>query len=89
MEKFYIGKSGDSKGKYVMPGNIDDVTGLPPTVIFIAGTDPLRDSGMAYADRLIKAGNLTELHVFAGYAHGMPLPGSMDMTLRMMKQFLK
>ncbi len=89
MEKFYIGKNGNSKERYVMPGNIEDVSGLPPTVIFVAGTDPLRDSGIAYADRLIKAGNLTELHVFAGYAHGMPLPQSMDITLRLMKQFLK
>lgn len=89
MEKFYVGKNGNSKEKYVLPGNIEDVSDLPPTVIFVAGTDPLRDSGIAYADRLIKAGNLTELHVFAGYAHGMPLPGSMDITLRLMKQFLK
>lgn len=89
MEQFYVGKSGNSKAKYVMPGNIEDVSDLPPTVIFVAGTDPLRDSGMAYADRLIKAGNHTELHVFAGYAHGMPLPGSIEITLRLMKQFLK
>lgn len=89
MESFYVGKNGNSKAKYVMPGNIDDVNNLPPTVIFVAGADPLRDSGLAYADRLMKAGNFTELHVFAGYAHGMPLPGSVDITLRLMKQFLK
>lgn len=89
MEKFYIGEKGNPKEKYVMPGNIDDVSDLPPTVVFVAGTDPLRDSGIAYADRLIKAGILTELHVYAGYAHGMPLPGSMDVTIRMMRQFLR
>jgi len=89
LKDFYIGKNGNSKEKYVLPGNIKDVSNLPPAVIFVAGTDPLRDSGIAYADRLVKAGVFTELHVFAGYAHGMPLPGSMDITLRMMKQFLK
>lgn len=89
VKDFYVGKNGDSKQKYVLPGNIKDVSNLPPTLILIAGTDPLRDSGLAYADRLIKAGNFTELHVFTGYAHGMELPGSMDITLRMMKQFLK
>ncbi|AJW65155.1 Carboxylesterase NlhH [Elizabethkingia miricola] len=89
IKDFYIGKNGNPKEKYVLPGNIEDVSNLPPTVIFVAGTDPLRDSGLAYADRLIKAGIFTELHVFAGYAHGMPLPESMDITLRMMKQFLK
>lgn len=89
LKDFYIGKNGNSKEKYVLPGNIKDVSNLPPAVIFVAGADPLRDSGIAYADRLIKAGIFTELHVFAGYAHGMPLPESMEITLRMMKQFLK
>ncbi|MCT2409147.1 alpha/beta hydrolase [Chryseobacterium antibioticum] len=89
IKKFYIGKNGNSKEKYILPGNIEDVSNLPPTVIFVAGADPLRDSGLAYADRLIKAGNFTELHFFAGYAHGMPLPGSTEITLRAMKQFLK
>ncbi|WP_223559058.1 alpha/beta hydrolase [Chryseobacterium lathyri] len=89
LKDFYIGKNGNSKEKYVLPGNIKDVSNLPPAVIFVAGADPLRDSGIAYADRLIKAGIFTELHVFAGYAHGMPLPESMKITLRMMKQFLK
>ena len=89
LKDFYIGKNGNSKEKYVLPGNIKDVTNLPPTVIFVAGADPLRDSGLAYADRLIKAGIFTELHVYAGYAHGMPLPENMEITLRMMKQFLK
>lgn len=89
LKDFYIGENGNSKEKYVLPGNIKDVSNLPPAVIFVAGADPLRDSGIAYADRLIKAGIFTELHVFAGYAHGMPLPESMEITLRMMKQFLK
>ncbi|MGG5208138.1 alpha/beta hydrolase [Chryseobacterium sp. MIQD13] len=89
LKDFYIGKNGNSKEKYVLPGNIKDVSNLPPTVIFVAGADPLRDSGIAYADRLIKAGIFTELHVFAGYAHGMPLPESMETTIRLMKQFLK
>ncbi|MGK6344198.1 alpha/beta hydrolase [Chryseobacterium sp. DT-3] len=89
LKDFYIGKNSNSKEKYVLPGNIKDVSNLPPAVVFVAGTDPLRDSGIAYADRLIKEGIFTELHVFAGYAHGMPLPESMEITLRMMNQFLK
>ena len=89
LKDFYIGKKGNPQEKYVLPGNTKDLSNLPATVIFVAGTDPLRDSGLAYADRLIKAGIFTELHLFAGYAHGMPLPESMEITLRMMKQFLK
>ena len=89
LKDFYIGKNGNPYEKYVLPGNIKNLSHLPPAVIFVAGTDPLRDSGLAYADRLIKAGIFTELHLFAGYAHGMPLPESMEITLRMMRQFLK
>lgn len=89
LKDFYIGKNGNPKEKYVLPGNIEDISNLPPAVIFVAGADPLRDSGLAYADRLIKAGIFTELHLFAGYAHGMPLPGNIDITIRLMKQFLK
>jgi acetyl esterase len=89
VKDFYVGKNGNANEKYVLPGNIQDVSNLPPTLVFVAGTDPLRDSGIAYADRLIKAGIFTELHVFTGYAHGMELPGSLEITVRMMKQFLK
>ncbi|MET3538543.1 alpha/beta hydrolase [Chryseobacterium limigenitum] len=89
IKNYYVGEKGNSKEKYVLPGNIENVSNLPPTVIFVAGADPLRDSGLVYADRLIKAGNFTELHFFSGYAHGMPLPGSMEITLRAINQFLK
>lgn len=33
-----------------------DLSGLPPAYIQIAGADPLRDDGFAYAERLHRAG---------------------------------
>ena len=37
--------------------------------ISVADQDPLRDEGIAYANRLMQAGVTTELHVFPGTHH--------------------
>jgi acetyl esterase len=37
----------------------NDVTCLPPTFIQIAGADPLRDDGFAYAEKLHESGYVT------------------------------
>ncbi|CAH0024384.1 unnamed protein product [Clonostachys rhizophaga] len=46
------------------------VRGLPPTVLGIAGLDPLRDEGLLYAKKLAEAGVATDIHVFKGLPHG-------------------
>ena len=51
----------------------DDVSGLPPTVVLVAGHDPLRDEGVQYATRLIEAGNDCTLVNMAGMVHGFYL----------------
>ena len=60
------------------PGLVDDLTGVPPTVIVTAGFDPLRDEGRAYADRLAAAGASVryrcepdQLHGFASMGGGL------------------
>ncbi|CAG7560636.1 unnamed protein product [Fusarium equiseti] len=40
----------------ISPLLANDFSGLPPAFIQIAGADPLRDDGFAYAERLQKAG---------------------------------
>ena len=40
------------------------------SVIQIAGADPLRDEGFAYADRLVRAGVRTTVKVYPGLPHG-------------------
>ncbi|RSM06608.1 hypothetical protein CDV31_009037 [Fusarium ambrosium] len=54
------------------PGNASkqQVGGLPPTVLGIAGLDPLRDEGLLYGKKLAEAGVPTDVHVFKGLPHG-------------------
>ncbi|KAH9872946.1 hypothetical protein J1614_005341 [Plenodomus biglobosus] len=48
----------------------DEVKGLPPTVIGIAGLDPLRDEALLYAKLLSEANVPTETRLFRGVPHG-------------------
>jgi acetyl esterase/lipase len=48
----------------------EEVRGLPPSVFGIAGSDPLRDEGLFYAELLSKVGVPTDVTVFKGVPHG-------------------
>lgn len=44
--------------------------GLPPAYVLVAGADPLRDEGNAYAERLRQAGVAVTYRFFPGQFHG-------------------
>jgi acetyl esterase len=48
----------------------EDLSGLPPALVLTAGFDPLRDEGLAYADRLAQAGNAVDYVCFSRQIHG-------------------
>ena len=52
------------------PGRADDLSGLPPAYIAVAGHDPLRDDGARYAELLAEAGVTVELHNAETLVHG-------------------
>jgi acetyl esterase len=47
-----------------------DLAGLPPAFVLTAGYDPLRDEGLAYAQRLTEAGNRCAQVCFERQIHG-------------------
>jgi acetyl esterase len=48
----------------------EDLARLPPALVLTAGYDPLRDEGLAYADRLTAAGNVATQVCFDRQIHG-------------------
>ncbi|MFZ9407228.1 MAG: alpha/beta hydrolase [Burkholderiaceae bacterium] len=48
----------------------EDLSGLPPALVLVAGYDPLCDEGTSYAQRLTQAGNSATLLNFSRQIHG-------------------
>ncbi len=61
--------------RYFVPLATEDLSGFPPTLVLTAEFDPLRDEGVAFAERLAEAGVAVE-HVHAAeQMHGFMLLG--------------
>jgi acetyl esterase/lipase len=69
----YLGVKRDYVSNYAAPGRCTDLSDLPPAYVMTAEFDPLRDEGIAYAQRLMQAGIPTELHCFTGACHGFDI----------------
>ena len=67
----YLGPHGAADG-YASPLDALAVSGLPPTLVMAAEHDPLRDSGVRFAERLEAAGVPVVPLVGAGHLHGTP-----------------
>ena len=59
-----------------------DLHGLPPAVVVIAGHDPLRDEGVAYADALETAGVSVTRLSYQGGVHGFLTMPMLDLAQR-------
>lgn len=70
----YLGGPGvrgtEGVSPYAAPARMADLSGLPPTFVNVCQFDPLRDEGIAYAQRLAQANVPTELVLYPGTFHG-------------------
>ncbi len=78
----YLGPDGDGGHPLASPLRAADLAGLPPALLVTAGCDPLRDEGLAYANRLRTAGVDVTLshhprmfHGFLGFPDLLPEAG--------------
>jgi acetyl esterase len=66
----YLRSQADEDNPAAAPLLARDLCGLPPATVVVAELDPLRDEGLAYAERLRTAGVPTQVEVYRGAAHG-------------------
>ncbi len=83
---FYLGdqyQRGAADVPYLAaPARAEDLAGLPPAYVNTMEFDPLRDEGVEYAVRLMRAGVATELHSFPGTFHGSSIFSSAQISRR-------
>jgi len=81
----YLGTApgGPDVSPYAAPARATDLAGLPPAFITVCQFDPLRDEGIAYAQRMMHAGVHTELHHYPGTFHGSAMVENAAITRRM------
>ena len=75
----YIQNESHAKDPLASPLLADDHSGLPPAMIAVAGYDPLRDEGEAYAEKLGEAGVEVKVSRNDGMIHGFAsMIGALD-----------
>ncbi|KDN22397.1 alpha/beta hydrolase [Amycolatopsis rifamycinica] len=81
----YLGAEpgGADVSPYAAPARAADLAGLPPAFVTVCQFDPLRDEGIAYAQRLAHAGVPVDLRHYPGTFHGSSLVETAEISRRM------
>lgn len=69
-----------AKSPYLSPvyASKEQLTGLPPALLIVAGLDSLHDEGVRYGEMLREAGVIVEFHDFKESVHGFTLNKTSD-----------
>lgn len=67
------GRAPDARGAPLAAASL---AGLPPALVTLAAHDPLRDEGLAFANRLLSDGNSVTVVEYLGLAHGFLCQGA-------------
>jgi acetyl esterase len=78
----YLGPYFERRDHRAVPMYADDLAGMPPAIILVANHDPLRDEGVMYAQKLIRAGVSVELRSAARLPHGYVRAFAMSSDVR-------
>lgn len=80
----YLGDGpADAVSPYASPARAESLTGLPSVFLAMGAIDPIIDENLAFAQRLIRDGVPTTLHVFAGAPHGFDRLAAADVTVNL------
>lgn len=91
IEWFYDHYTGDRARRLdpnVSPLLAEDVRGLAPALVYTAGFDPLRDEGLAYADKLRAAGVRVSYLEFPTLPHGFAMMTSVAAAARALEEII-
>lgn len=80
-EKNYFNHPGERSDWRVSPLLIENVSFYPPTLLFTAGFDPLRDEGQAMADKMRQQGVAVTYRCFDDQIHGFLQMGSVPTAM--------
>lgn len=83
----YLNSDEDRKDWRWAPLDCPDLSRLPPALVIVGEYDPLRDEGIAYAERMRREGNTVELTNYAGMVHPFfSMGGAIDAGRRAIAQ---
>jgi acetyl esterase len=68
--KWYVGDPARVTEPYASPLHAEDLSGLSPAWVMTCEFDPLRDEGVAYAEKLEAAGVTVQRVMLEGHVHG-------------------
>ena len=69
-DQYWAARGSTPTDPRVSPLLADDLSGLPPALVAIAGFDPLRDEGETYARRCARPGSSVDLRRMRSLTHG-------------------